>query len=120
MNKIDWQKIRKECPKSFLRMINWNSDSESIIIESLDDVVDTFEPYYFRELYDFFDQNGIMVVVFRNMLSSFFLSCEYQIDTYINGKYVGKSGSLGAHGKRIENEVLAFTEAFKILEKYIK
>lgn len=119
MVKIDWVKIRKECPKSFLSLVNWNCD-EKWKIDSLDEVVDTFEPPYFRELYDFFDEIGIQVTVFRNMLSSKFLTCEYAVDTYINGKYVGKSGSLGTYGTRIENEVVAFTKAFEILENNIK
>lgn len=118
--KIDWVKIRKEFPRAFLLLCNWNMDTDLIDPhQSLDEILDTYRPSYFRELYDFFDENEINIMLCPLFLSNKNNSFQWCIRTKINGKLGVNEGECGDKASRRLVERHAFEQAFSILEMKI-
>lgn len=110
---MNWDNIFKKYPKSLLNFLKFNGvltdvdDSE--INEYLDNVPngEWVLSCYFRELYDFFDDNYIILETWGGP------SCwSYVID----GEH-GRIESMNIHLNRKEAEFVAFEKCFEMLEK---
>ena len=94
---MNWQKIEEKYPLSCDLLFQWRT----VLID--------------RDLYDFFDNNGVIIQLwfnsYRRMYPEFFWN--YEINNFqAKGNFKYKTR------KKAENK--AFLEAFKILEKKLK
>lgn len=101
MNTLDWKMIKEQYPNANHRFNEWLTFNFQA-----DDVFNQ------RDLYDFFDGEGIIMDVIYYPTDKVFVS------TFTYGKTSPEPRE--GFKTRTETEAWAFTEAFKILEKQLQ
>lgn len=107
---MNWQKIKDECPKAYWEAHKWST------IECKDIEV-VFQD---RELYDFFDENGIYGSMrFGGWQEDGSLLWDYEIDfTDSDGEHLQRVAPKDYHSRaEAENEM--FADEFSILESQL-
>ncbi|MCP4394578.1 MAG: hypothetical protein GY804_09975 [Alphaproteobacteria bacterium] len=102
---MNWDKIKEKCPKAFDK---WIKQSGFILLKSLKDIEDAYDD---RQLYDFFDEQGIYITVsISGGCSKHRVEGEHlEQEDIIQTSWVTKP--------RTEAEEKAFIKAFEILER---
>ena len=96
---MNWDEIKEKYPKAFKQLQNWLHEENMI-----------FKVGHIRDLYDFFDEQGIYGRVGKNLFMMFIwdLITDPKIDVYEASNY--------DYNTRPEAEEKLFLRAFEILE----
>lgn len=112
---MNWEEIKKTCPKAFnILMDSYHAkqmDALNLAGKTMYYIID-------RALYDFFDEQKIIIIINYEPPNS------YNFNIYFN-ENVGKADYYKFrrylyYSQRTEAETEAFTKAFEILEKRLK
>lgn len=102
---LNWGMIEEKYPKSFKKAL----DFFNIKLDSLDNF--RFEDYY-RNLFNFFDEQKIYISITRSNYEKF------SFETYIHNNNVNIGYSEICYKTRLQAEMAGFNKAFEILENY--
>jgi len=105
---MNWKEIQQKCPKAYNECAKW-VDETLMPINEKSTIPPDLNQINIRDLYDFFDENGIYVVVLYNGIAPH--GCHPGFWSEINNRPYNKTNI-----KRIDTEQDAFTKAFEILE----
>lgn len=100
---MNWNKIQDDNPRTFQKLANWEFNNE-YIVEGNDNTI--------RLLFDFFDEQGIYVVIDLYFEDENKMCWEYCIERDIV--------SDDEYGSRQEAEMAGVTKAFEVLETKLK
>ena len=107
---MNWEEIKEKCPKAFKQIDKWSDRHNDyywdFIYGWVSDCNDN--PYPTRDLYDFFDENGIRIALT--------IDNQFGYEIYTNGFDEIEHSNIGWFYHRIEAETEAFNKAFEILE----
>jgi hypothetical protein len=113
---MDWKKVKKKYPKSFEKLRDFGDPSSPLEIFLIELNKRCKQVSYYRFLYDFFDENGLLI----DIEIMWFGSNRYYFIFEINGIHnqnIGFYDKEIARQKRKEIEEIAFLKAFELLEK---
>jgi len=122
---MNWDKIKEKYPKAFYLLSKWyyktfyKSDNV-LAFDMIDDFLEVAEQMTRGRTFDFFDEQGIYIEIYRNPASSIGGCFTYKIDSYDNGKYSGYQGHCKLRITRTEAEEKGFEKAFSILENKLE
>lgn len=94
---MNWNKIKEKCPKGYEKYALWQNYQK----------IAPQKTFFIRDLYDFFDEQGIYIEIRFNIFRQGF-------GFYIIGKW--KPVLFSNYNTRTEAEEKAFEKAFEILE----
>ena len=102
---MNWKQINKDYPKAFKKFVKWlDCDSSDMLKFEMMMILKNE-----RDLYDFFDEQGILIFIPATMLTW------WDWEIYVNDQCMDSSEVEEPNRKEAESE--AFKRAFKILEE---
>ena len=114
---MDWEKIKKDCPKAFEKFYSeWVGCDEN----EKEDFLKCMKSYYLRALYDFFDGNGIYVIIFLQAIGYLGnVPFEYEgwgYKIWLKEGQLNEPTEIICYDTRKKAEESALERAFEILE----
>ena len=109
---MNWKEIKEKCPKALHKynLYNWDGYENYKIDNYAPIVLKDLAKTNNRNLYDFFDENGIIIEILYSLGGGLFA---YEIHKVSNVEFIKYSDGFSS---RTEAETEAFNKAFKILE----
>ena len=107
---MNWKEIKEKCPKALHKynLYNWDGYENYKIDNYAPIVLKDLAKTNNRNLYDFFDENGIRIALT--------IDNQFGYEIYTNGFDEIEHSNIGWFYHRIEAETEAFNKAFEILE----
>lgn len=114
---MNWQEIKYKCPKSFKLWLDYLPAIEKVKLKNdFESYCDDYFIYFFRDLYDFFDKNNILIEKLEKRDSWIFCISNDCAWLYVSLRDDPEI----KYNLRKEAEIAAFEKSFEVLEERIK